>query len=87
MIYGIIPPIHFHIFQDGYCTTNQYTQFDQKWVVHTIPNGRLMVIGCGLQAHVAANPSLPFVMKVAAWNHAHPLEIFDGQLESCGYYS
>ena len=42
-IYGIIPPIHFHIFQDGYCTTNQYTQFDQKWVVHTIPNGRLMV--------------------------------------------
>ena len=43
-------------------------------------------IGCGLQVHVAANPSLPFVMK-ATWNDAFPLEILDGQLESCGYYS
>ena len=25
--------------------------------------------GGSLQAHVAANPSWPFVMKVAAWNH------------------
>jgi hypothetical protein len=23
-LYGIILPIDFHIFQDGYCTTNQY---------------------------------------------------------------
>jgi hypothetical protein len=29
-IYGIILPIDFHIFQDGYCTANQHHSYG-KW--------------------------------------------------------
>jgi len=32
IIYGIILPIDFHIFQDGYCTTNQWCIFIQQIV-------------------------------------------------------
>ena len=34
IIYGVIRAIDFHIFQDGYCTTNQY------WFVSLIPNAQ-----------------------------------------------
>jgi hypothetical protein len=41
IIYGIILPIDFHIFQDGYCTTNQWSVINMLWIERLgTPDGR-----------------------------------------------
>ena len=49
IIYGIILPIDFHIFQDGYCTTNQTScgkSTDGNLTQHVAPRCRPLLPRC-----------------------------------------